>query len=183
MSFSCVSLKEKHESDFYKIINLSLQNEKKIKDSIYLFEPLSKKEFNKKKKEKKIHNILKSIGSLDTSSLSNISNFLKKEANIDFKNETPYFKKQIKQYKTLDTSKITLKEIRYFPRPKNLRDTIKYMSGKYDKYFFGVSNPVFVKNGKYALVNSYRHGGVYVVIFKKENNIWREHAKYLYLRT
>ncbi len=132
------------------------------------------------KKEKKIHHILKSI---NFSKLADdgVINFLKREADIDIKKEIPYFKKQIEQYQTFDTTKFSVKKIRYLPRPKNLKDTLKYMDYKYAKYAFGLSKPVFTRNGNYAIIDYYS-GGAYILVFKKVNNIWKEQSKYLILR-
>lgn len=181
--FSCASTHKRFEKDYYQIINLVIEKSKERQDSLFILRPYSNKDFKKRKKEKKIHNILKAIDFLEARTLFDLNNFLKKEANINFEKETPYFKKQIKQYKTLDTSKITLKEIRYLPRAKNLKDTIRYLSYPIAKYSFSLSKPVFTKNGKYALIDYYKHGGFYIVVYKKEDNIWREHIKYLLFKT
>jgi hypothetical protein len=182
--YSCVSTYTKLENDYYQVINLVLTKGVERQDSLFLPLPYAKLEFNKRKKEKEIHTIFKSINLTEYTHTDAID-FLKRQTNIDIEEEMPYYKKQIKQYQVIDTTQISIKKIRYLPRPRNLKDTIKYMDFKYTKYSFVLSRPIFTKNGKYAFIDYYgKSGGVYILIFKKiNNNEWKEYAKYLVLKT
>jgi len=161
---SCVSLRTKHEDDYYVITNKMLDNTGKSRDSIYIINW-------KEKKRVKNNNLLNDFNSFKR--FKRFKRFLA-EQGINYDKELPYFKKQLKNTIDLDKNKIENSKTNIFPVGTDIHNLNFDKNYAFTGYYYNLYSIVFTKDRKNAIAYRQNKNSTKSIIhFKKTNGIWK----------